>query len=56
MTRGWNVFRHLFIESEIVFKIANDMISNDGIFRHAKRRSDVQIIRSVIYDTAPSYS
>jgi hypothetical protein len=56
MTRGWNVFKHLFSDSDSVFKIANDMMSNDGIFRHAKDRSNVQLVRSVVYDTSPSYT
>lgn len=55
MTRGWNVFSHLFSESETIFKIANGMTSNDGLFRHVNQRSDPQLVRSVVYDMSPSY-
>jgi hypothetical protein len=55
MTRGWNVFGHLFNDYKNVIKIANNMISNDGMFRHIKQRSDPQLVRCVVYDTAPSY-
>ena len=51
-----NVFNNLFSESETAFKKATDMISNDGMFRHARQRSDPQLIRCVVYDTAPSYT
>ena len=55
MTRGWKCFKHLFSESEKAFKIANDMISNDGLFRNVNQRSDPQLVRCVVYDVSPSY-
>lgn len=31
------------------------MISDDGMFRQLEQRSDPELVRCVVYDTAPSY-
>ena len=54
-TRGWNVFEHLYYLPSDGFQNAFDILSEEGIYKRSKNRSDPAIIRGVLYDTAPGY-
>jgi hypothetical protein len=54
-TRGWKIFNRLFPEAEKSFKIANEILQSEGLFRDTKNRNSPQIIRNVLHDSSPNY-
>lgn len=54
-TRGWAVFESLFTAFDSSVKIANSIISPEGIFRGFSNREDPDLIRKVLYDTGPTF-
>lgn len=54
-TRGWNSFRHLLANFESSVKIANEILAIQVFFDSDLSRENSDLIRKVIYDTAPSF-
>ena len=54
-TRGWDVFSHLLVNFESSVKIANEIMASQVLFENDLNRENSDLIRKVIYDTAPSF-